>query len=146
MKYEPIKESDMRQKAYLYIILLTLLFVSACGGGGDSVTEIPPTEMTITPEGVDDITQPLAPGTVIRFVVHFVPSNATETGVGWVSSNPDVATVDENGQLVLLNNGTTIITAVALGNPKLTWSISVTVKDGSIVINPDTQYGQDEAE
>lgn len=136
----------MKQKAYLYIILLTLLFVSACGGGGDSVTEIPPTEMTITPEGVDDITQPLAVGTVIRFVAHFVPSNATETGVGWVSSNPDVATVDENGQLVLLNNGTTIITAVALGNPKLTWSISVTVKDGSILINPDTQYGQDEAE
>ena len=135
----------MKHKTFYYIILLVMLLVSACGGSGDD-SGIPPTEMTITSEGVEDITQPLPVGTVIRFVAHFVPSNTTETGVGWVSSNPSVASIDENGELKLLDNGVAVVTAVSIGNPTLTWSITVNVKDGNIQISDDNQIGQNEAE
>ena len=135
----------MKQKTFFYIVPIVMLLVSACGSSGED-PGIPPTEMTITSEGVDDITQPLSVGTVIRFVAHFVPSNTTETGVGWVSSNPSVASIDENGELTLLDNGITVVTAVSIGNPTLTWSITVNVKDGNIQIDDDNQIGQDEAE
>ena len=137
----------MRPSTYFFIALLIIMFLPSCGGGGsDEEPAIPPTEMTITLEGVEDYSQPFEAGTVIRLLVHFEPASTTVTTVGWVSSNPDVATIDDNGNLMLLNNGTTVITAVSVGNPKLTWSATINVKDGSIQINPNNNYGQNEAE
>ena len=140
----------MKRIITYFFPLVLLFFFSACGsgssGGKDEEPAILPTEMTVTIVGVDDITQPMEAGTVVKFVASFTPSNTTETRVGWVSSNTNIVSVSENGEMVALNNGTAVITAVAIGNPQLTWSVTITVKDGSIPINPGGGSGQNEAE
>lgn len=52
-------------------------------------------------------------GDVSTLNVEILPTNAT-TGVDWVSSNPRVATVDANGVVTALSNGTTDITATSI--------------------------------
>ena len=46
-----------------------------------------------------------------KFTVVFTPNNATNKNVTWTSSNPDVATVDENGVVTAISNGRSTITA-----------------------------------
>jgi uncharacterized protein YjdB len=43
------------------------------------------------------------------------PTNATNSNMLWQSSDPSVATVDENGKVTAVSNGTATITATALG-------------------------------
>lgn len=58
------------------------------------------------------------------------PDNAANKNVSWTSSDPTVATVDENGKIVALKSGTTVITATALsGSGKYNASCIVTVTD-----------------
>ena len=63
------------------------------------------------------------------------PDNATNKTVTWNSSDPSVATVDQNGKVTALLEGTTTITAKA-GDKTAT--CSVTVKKG---INPGDPEG-----
>lgn len=58
------------------------------------------------------------------------PDNAANKNVSWTSSDPTVATVDQNGKIVALKSGTTVITATALsGSGKYNASCIVTVTD-----------------
>ena len=132
----------MISKTFFIVLIPMLMLMYACSK--DDSEQVAPTEMTVICEGDYDISKPLAAGTIIKLVPQFVPKNA-ETTVAWVSSNTYVATVVENGVLVLLNNGTTVITAVSIANPQLTWRATITVKGGSIPVNPDGP-GQNEAE
>ena len=137
----------MIKKTIFIVLIPMLMLVMACSKDDESESKVEPvipTEMTVIYED-GDITKPLAAGTIIKLVAQFAPENATETAVAWVSSNTYVATVVENGVLVLLNNGTTVITAVSVANPKLTWSTTITVKGGGIPVNPEGP-GQNEAE
>ena len=63
------------------------------------------------------------------------PWNATDQTVTWTSSNPSVASVDQNGKVTALQEGTAVITAKA-GDKTAT--CSVTVKK---VINPGDPEG-----
>ncbi len=55
--------------------------------------------------------------------IDFSPSNASNQGITWTSSNPDVATVDEFGVLTAISDsGTTTITAVSKANASATAS------------------------
>jgi len=58
------------------------------------------------------------------------PSNATNKGVSWVSSNTAVATVDSNGKVVALKAGSATITASTLDGSK-TATCTVEVKDNT---------------
>ena len=137
----------MMRKLFFIVLIPLLMLMSACSkDDSDSKGEpVIPTEMTFICEGQEDLTKPLSAGTIIKLVAQFAPANATETAMAWVSSNPNVATVVENGVLVVLNNGTATITAVSIANPKLTWSTTITVKGGSVPVNQDGP-GQNEAE
>lgn len=53
----------------------------------------------------------LAFGDTLNLVCNVFPSDATEPDVLWSSSNPSIATVDSNGMVVSIANGTTVITA-----------------------------------
>lgn len=57
-----------------------------------------------------------------------VPSNATNSSVKWVSSSPDVATVDDSGNVTALKEGSTTITCTAVDGSGVSASCTVTVK------------------
>ncbi|MCC8066114.1 MAG: Ig-like domain-containing protein, partial [Clostridiales bacterium] len=52
-------------------------------------------------------------GSTLSLSPTFKPSNASEQGLTWTSSNTDVATVDENGKITALSVGKTTITATS---------------------------------
>ena len=61
------------------------------------------------------------------------PDDATDKSVTWTSSNPEVATVDENGKVTAVAAGATVITATAnLGGVKAELVVGVLRKNGSI--------------
>ena len=57
--------------------------------------------------------------------VRFSPSNATNKHLNWTSSNPDVAQVDENGQVQALSTGEATVTATSVDG--LTAEFTLTV-------------------
>ena len=85
-------------------------------------------------------------GTTIRVVVNYEPANTTETGVTWSSSDTSVATVDENGMVTLVDNGTVTITATSTDRPDVSGSVKLIITGGNIIIDPNNETGQDEAE
>lgn len=58
-----------------------------------------------------------------------LPAEATEKDVTWTSSDPKVATVDENGKVTAVKAGTATITVSVKSNPELTDTCEVTVTD-----------------
>ena len=68
-------------------------------------------------------------GDVINLIVSFTPNNATNLNIRWESSNPDVATVTENGIITAIGEGKTIIKAISEdGNKETTCEITVEKK------------------
>ena len=51
------------------------------------------------------------PGTVITLVATVLPEDATDKELIWSSSDEEVASVDQNGTVTILNVGTAVITA-----------------------------------
>ena len=68
-----------------------------------------------------------------------LPQNATYTDVTFSSSNPEVATVDENGQIVAVSLGETVITVTSVENPEIYANCTATVVDTGI--EPTLFYG-----
>lgn len=68
---------------------------------------------------------PLIVGQNEQLVITILPSNATHKMVTWLSSNSNVATVDQSGNVVALKPGTTTITITATNGVKATCSIIV---------------------
>ncbi|MDR1102761.1 MAG: Ig-like domain-containing protein, partial [Tannerella sp.] len=65
--------------------------------------------------------------TTTTLVAKVFPLEATDRGVIWTSDNPSVATVDGDGLVSALSEGTTIITATAASNEKREKTCTVTV-------------------
>ena len=65
-----------------------------------------------------------------------VPSNATNSSVKWVSSSPDVATVDDSGNVTALKVGSTDITCTAVDGSGVSASCPVTVTAKSTTTDP----------
>ncbi len=93
-----------------------------------------------------DITQSLIAGNTYKLEPIFTPTYTTEKGVIWASSDTQVATVDENGLLSLLDNGQTTLSITSTDNPDIGYSITITVSGGNIPVNPGDGTGQDQAE
>lgn len=65
-------------------------------------------------------------GTSETLSVHYIPEYATNKNITWTSSDPNIATVDENGVVSIINIGTCIITATSEdGNHTATCTITV---------------------
>lgn len=74
-----------------------------------------------------------------------VPSNATNSYVKWVSSSPDVATVDDSGNVTALKEGSTTITCTAVDGSGVSVSCPVTVTAKSTTTDPSEQDKTDPA-
>ena len=69
-------------------------------------------------------------GETKQMYAFFTPENATNQNVIWVSSNDSVATVDENGLVTAVGNGTANITATTEdGNFKATCQVTVEIPE-----------------
>lgn len=76
-------------------------------------------------------------GTTTTLIATINPSDTTEdTTKKWESSNPDVATVDQNGNVTAVGKGNATIT-VTVGNKKATAKIEVLVPITSVHINKE---------
>lgn len=65
------------------------------------------------------------------------PESATTKAVAWTSSNPSVASVDENGRVTPLSAGTARITATAKSGVKRTATVHVRVPAQSVTLSRD---------
>ena len=80
----------------------------------------------------------LVEGNSSKITATVVPSNATNTSVKWVSSSPDVATVDDSGNVTALKAGSTTITCTAVDGSGVSATCPVTVTAKDIVDPGDT--------
>lgn len=67
------------------------------------------------------------------------PSNATNSSVKWVSSSPDVATVDDNGNVTAIKSGSTTITCTAVDGSGVSATCPVTVTAKSTTSPSETE-------
>lgn len=65
-------------------------------------------------------------GGTLNPIVEYNPSNTTERGLVWSSSNNEVISVDEEGRITGKKNGTATITATSVTNPSISASVDVT--------------------
>ncbi len=85
----------------------------------------------------------LIPGAYESIVVKVNPDDATDKSVTYTSSNPDVAKVDDKGNVVAVGEGEAIITIASKDDPTKTDTIKVTVKAPE---EPDEPENPDEPE
>ena len=80
---------------------------------------------------LDDVNLELGQAATLspRFTSDVNGKQPTNTAVTWTSSNPDVATVDQNGKVTSVAGGIATITATATDGSKVTGSCAVTVTE-----------------
>ena len=116
--------------------------VTTVDGGHTATCEVTVTEDTIKVTGVtlDKSEMTLfTDGVTGELTATVSPSNATNKDVTWKSSNPSVATVDENGVVTPVSAGTATITVTTVDG-EFTASCTVTVEDvvpERIYVEPD---------
>lgn len=86
-----------------------------------------------------DISLKIEEGNSSKVTATVVPSNATNTSVKWVSSSPDVATVDDSGNVTALKAGSTTITCTAVDGSGVSATCPVTVTAKSTTTDPSEQ-------
>ena len=86
-----------------------------------------------------DISLKIEEGNSYKITATVVPSNATNSSVKWVSSSPDVATVDDSGNVTALKAGSTTITCTAVDGSGVSATCHVTVTAKSTTTNPSEQ-------
>ena len=108
--------------------------------GREESEEVKVSGITLNPsEGLN-----LVEGNSSKLTATVSPSNATNSSVKWVSSSPDVATVDDSGNVTALKAGSTMITCTAVDGSGVSASCTVTVTAKSTT-NPSEQDKTDPA-
>lgn len=95
--------------------------------GREESKEVKVSGITLNPsEGLN-----LVEGNSSKITATVAPSNATNSSVKWVSSSPDVATVDDSGNVTALKAGSTTITCTAVDGSGVfaVCPVTVTAKD-----------------
>lgn len=83
------------------------------GGGGTDEPYVPPVEeIAVTGVTLDVTETTIAIGREQKLVATVAPENATNKGLTWVSSRENVATVDDEGTVLAIERGTSIITVL----------------------------------
>ncbi len=94
--------------------------------------EEPGKEITdIKVENIDDFAKLYVDGTA-TIKATAVPEEA-ETGFTYESADPEIASVDENGNVTGKKSGTTTIKVTSTANPEISTTITVTVKEKEIL-------------
>ena len=86
---------------------------------------------------LDKTTLELDEGETVTLHATVLPENAADKTVTWTSSNPSVASVDQNGKVTALHEGTAAITAKA-GDYTATCTITVKIPVQSVTLDKTT--------
>lgn len=100
----------------------------------DLPSKILPSGISISPQSNIE----LKIGDTLQFNVTIEPENASDKTVIWESSNPDVATVDENGLVTAYSSGSAIITAEDAMAHIASAQVEVYARATGISIEPST--------
>lgn len=95
----------------------------------NKVTTVNPTGVTISG------TKTVYVGNTIRLTATVSPSNASNKKVTWTSSNPAIATVDQNGNVKGVKAGIVTITVKTANGKTATYKVTVQVKEPVYVIH-----------
>jgi uncharacterized protein YjdB len=79
----------------------------------DVDVKVPVESITVLPTEEE-----LTVGNTLQIVAEIKPDDATEKSVNWTTSDPKVATIDENGKVTAIGVGTAIITATVENTTK----------------------------
>ncbi|MGN0341709.1 MAG: Ig domain-containing protein [Roseburia sp.] len=92
---------------------------------------------TVTQSYTENLTQE---GEILELSLDDLPEDVDEEDIIWNSSNPDIVTVDEDGNVVVVGNGTCTITATtADGSFSFIWTITVNIPSGESSTEDDTE-------
>lgn len=93
--------------------------------------------MKIMPKSIklSDTSLSLAVGKTYQLQETVKPSNASNKSVKWISSNPKIATVDGNGVVKGIANGTATITCQSVNNVTATCKVNVRTYSTSVKLN-----------
>ncbi len=73
------------------------------------------------------------------------PWSVTDRGLTWTSSNPSIASVDQDGNITAHSNGEAIITATAVADPSKSTSCTVTVENPQVLLQGMVQTSSGES-
>ena len=79
-------------------------------------------------------------GDAVQLTATVLPDNATNKVVTWTSSDDEVATVDENGNVTAVSIGTATITATTTDGSNLTATCEVTVEQKMVKLTMQNSY------
>lgn len=97
--------------------------------------------VAVTSITLDNTEVKLKKGDVLQLTATINPSNATFQTLIWKSNFPSVATVDENGVVTAISNGTASISVTATNGVKATCVIMVQGMDGHGYDSDDSEFG-----
>ena len=98
---------------------------------------INPAPVLVTGVTLEPTSLTLFTGDTATLTATVQPENATNKAVNWSSSDEDVATVDTNGKVTAVKEGTAAITATAEDDSNISATCMVTVIDKTYTISAD---------
>ncbi len=117
------------KKSYLKLFFAALLLTSFWGCKEEVDTEVLVESVTL-----DQTSYNLVVGDDFTLTATVSPSDASNLGVNWGSSDSAVATVDSEGNVVAVAEGTAVITAASDENPYISATCTVTVVTDAIPV------------
>lgn len=102
--------------------------------GNGTVTPGGGQKISVTGVKLNETTATVEAGNKYQLIATVQPTNATNTNVTWSSDNIDIATVDENGLVTAVKEGTANITVTTEdGSKTATCAVTVTAKEEQTV-------------
>jgi len=104
------------------VFLCTIISIGiiSCTDNDEIIEPVSPTAISIT-----QVSSPLNIGDTEQLSVTILPEDTTDKSITWLSSDAEIATVDENGLVTCFNSGDVVIQAATNNNIKATVPLSV---------------------
>ena len=114
-------------------------YTAACTVTVNEATNVP---VPVTNVTLNETQLEVKVGKERQLVATVVPDHATLKAVKWESSDPSIATVDENGKVTAVALGSALITATSInGNKTAICNISVVAQGNGVLYNFDENAG-----
>ena len=124
----------MKTQHFIYCLAVIAVLFTACKKDKDPEKgQVQEQNIPVTGITLNNTELTLVPGDTITLIATVEPADATNKNVTWMSSNLEVATVDDNGSVTALAEGKAIITVTTLDDNK-TAMCAITVKESEFIV------------